>query len=215
MTTTTARRAFLVGTPLAFAALLLLHPTGGGDFYALISENVTRWLALHYAAAALFPLMGYALWLLIRDLPGRAAKVARIAIPVYAVSYSIYETAMGIVSGIMSKEGNGLTGAERDGVAAAVNAIPTNPIVGEPGVFASIGGLAWAIAIAGAIVALRQVGVGRGTQVLLGFGAIMVLHIPPFGPIALVCFSAAALLIETRQGARSRGAIQYARPSSP
>lgn len=202
MTTTTARRAFLIGTPLAFAALLLLHPTGGDSFYTLVSENVNRWLALHVASAALFPLMGYALWLLVRDLPGRAAKVARVAVPVYVVFYGVFETVMGIGSGILAKEGNGLRGAERDGVAAAVETIPTNPIVGESGVFSSIGSLAWVVAISAAILALRQAGVRRSAQVLLGLGAVMVMHVPPFGPIALVCFSAAALLIETRQGAR-------------
>ena len=87
----TAQRALLVSAPLAFAALLMLHPTGGDDFAVLVSENLTAWLAVHYGAAVLFPLMGYLLYVLIRDLPGRAATVARYAIPVYAVVYGVYE----------------------------------------------------------------------------------------------------------------------------
>jgi hypothetical protein len=109
---------------------------------------------------------------------------------------------MGIGSGIVAKEANGLSGAERDGVNAALETIPTNPLVGESGLFCSIGSVAWVVAIAGAIIALRQAGARRSGLVLLSFGAIMVMHIPPFGPIALVCFSAAALLIESRREVR-------------
>ena len=196
MPSTNIRRALLVGAPLAFAALLMLHPMGGGDFSTLVSENLTAWLAVHYGAAVLFPLMGYVIWLLIRDLPGRAATVARIAIPVYAVFYGVYEAMMGIAAGIMTQQGDDLAGAERHGVAEAVNAIPTHPIVGEGGVFPTVGGLAWIVAITGAILALRAAGVRRSALVLLGIGTFMALHIPPIGPAALLCLSAAALLIE-------------------
>ena len=73
MSRTTALRAFLVGAPLAFAALLTQHPMGTGDIFTGVSENVTPWLAVHYGAAVLFPLMALVVWLLIRDLSGRAA----------------------------------------------------------------------------------------------------------------------------------------------
>ena len=182
----TARRALLAGAPLAFAALLLLHPTGGGDFATLVSENLTPWLAVHYGAAVLFPLMGYVLWLLIADLRGRAATVARFAIPVYAVFYGAYEAAMGLATGIMTQRGH---------AAEAINAIPTDPILGEGGLLGNIGGLAWLTAITAAILALRAAGVRTSGLVLLGVGTFMVMHIPPFGPIALLCFSGAAAMI--------------------
>src|SRR5215208_6499335 len=88
-----------------------------------------------YGGAVLFPLMGYVVWLLIRDVPGRAARIARIALPVYAVVYSSWEAMFGIATGVVAQQGNGLGGAERDGVAAALNAFPTHPVIGESGVF--------------------------------------------------------------------------------
>ena len=198
MPSTTTRAALLVGAPLAFAALLMLHPTGGGDFAALVSENLTPWLAVHYGGAVLFPLMGYVLWVLIRDLRGRAATIARIAIPIYAVFYGVYEAIMGLATGVMTQQGNGMTGAEREGVAEAVNAIPTHPVFGESGLFATVGGLGWITAMTCAILALRAAGVRTSALVLLAIGTLMILHIPPIGPVALVCFSAAAVMIQRR-----------------
>ncbi len=199
MSRTTALQAFIVGAPLAFAALLTQHPTGTGDFYTAVSSNVTRWLGVHLGAAVLFPAMALVVWLLIRDLSGRAATVARFALPVYVVFYGVFETVMGIGSGIIANTGNGLSGAEQAGVAQAVNDIMTSPIVGESGVFASVGSIAWWIGLSGAIMALKRAGATRASLVLLGLGGLMAFHSLMVGPAALVCLSAAAFLIERRR----------------
>lgn len=195
------RSWLLIGAPLAFAALLMLHPMGGGDFYTTVSENVTPWLAVHYGAAVMFPLMGYVVWLMVRDLPGRAATVARIAVPIYAVFYGVFEALVGIATGIAAQQGNGMSGAERGGVAETVGAIHSHPIVGDGKLFAGIGSVAWIVAITGAILALRQLGVGRPTLVLLGLGTFMAIHVPPIGPVALLCLSGAAFLVERHRAA--------------
>lgn len=200
MSRTTALRAFLVGAPLPFAALLTQHPMGTGDMFAEVSENVTPWLAIHYGGAVFFPLMALVIWQLIRGLSGRAATIARFALPVYAVFYTVWETIFGIAIGIIADTGNGLTGAERQGAAEAVDAIVSSPLMGESGLFVSVGSLAWWTAIAAAIMALKQAGVGRLPLVLLGLGGLMVFHVP-IGPPALVCLSVAAYLIERRRAA--------------
>ena len=139
MTLNTVRRTFLVGAPLAFAALLTLHPMGTGDMFDAVSENVTRWLIVHYGGAIGFPAMALVIWLLIRDLPGRAATSRAVALPVYAVFYGVWEALFGIATGIMPAPATASSGAERDGAEAAFNAIISSPLVGEPGVFVSIG----------------------------------------------------------------------------
>jgi len=189
------RRAFLVGAPLAFAALLTLHPMGTGSMFDAVSENVTRWLIVHYGGAIGFPAMALVIWLLIRDLPGRAATIARCALPVYAVFYGVWEALFGIATGIIAGAGNSLSGAEREGAEAAFDAIITSPLVGEPGVFVSIGSLAWWTAISAAILALKHAGVRPLALVLLGLGGLMAFHVP-VGPPALVCLSIAAYMIE-------------------
>jgi hypothetical protein len=209
MTRTTALRAFLVTAPLPFAVLLTQHPMGGGDFYTEVASNLTPWLTIHYAGLVFFPLMALVVWLLIRDVRGRAATIARIALPVYAIVYTVWEAIFGIGVGLLAQTGRGLSGAEREGVVAAVNDILTSPIVGEPGLLVSIGSLAWWTAIAAAIMALRQVGVGRIPLVLLGLGGLMAFHVP-IGPPALVCLSAAAFLIERRRQSATAPALRPA-----
>jgi len=195
MNLNTVRRAFLVGAPLAFAALLTLHPMGTGDMFDAVSENVTPWLIVHYGAAVGFPAMALVIWLLIRDLTGRSATIARCALPVFAVFYGVWEALFGIATGIVADAGNDLDGAQREGAEAAFNAIVSSPLVGEPGVFVSVGSLAWWTAISAAIMALKHAGVRRSALVLLGLGGLLTFHVP-IGPPALVCLSIAAYTIE-------------------
>ena len=176
---------FLVAAPLAFAALLTQHPKGGDDFYAEVAGNVTPWLTVHYGAAILFPAMALVVWLLLGDLSGRAATVARVALPVFAVFYGAYEAVFGIAGGLAADAGS----------RAAFDAIITSPITGEPGLFISVGSLAWWTAISAAILALRRAGAGTASLVLLGIGGLLTFHVIG-GPVALVSLAAAAYLIE-------------------
>jgi hypothetical protein len=191
-------RAFMIGAPLAFAALLTQHPMSTGDFYAGVSENVTKWLAVHYGGAVFFPLMALIVWLLVRGLGGRAATVARIALPTFAVFYGVWEALFGIATGMVADAGNGLGTAEREGTVAAFDAIVGSPLVGEMGVFVSVGSIAWWVGISAAIMALNQAGVRRAALVLLGLGGLLTFHVP-IGPPALLCLSAAAFMIERRR----------------
>jgi hypothetical protein len=211
MSRTTALRAFLLGAPLAFAALLTQHPTGDGDLYATVSDNVGPWLAVHYGGALFFPLMALVVWLLIRGLSGRAVTIARVALPVYAVGYLVFEALFGIATGILANTGNHLSGAERQGVVEAVNDIAGSPMVGDPGVFVSVATLAWWVAISAAIMALKRVGVRPAALVLLGLGGLMTFH-AILGPPALVCLSAAAYIIDRRG---TCAPAEASRPATP
>jgi hypothetical protein len=210
MSRTTALRAFLVGVPLAFAAVLTQHPMGTGDFFTEVSENVTAWLAVHYAAAVLFPLMALVIWTLIRGLEGRAATIARVALPIYAVVYGVWEAMFGIANGLLAQTANTLDGEAREGAVEASEAIVSSPVFGEVSVFSSVGGIAWMVGVTGAVLALRSDGVRRTPLILLAIGALMIFHVPPFGPIALICLSAGAYLVERRRATRFETAPELA-----
>ena len=192
------RTAFMVGAPVAFGALLTQHPMGTGDFFTAAAENATPWLAVHLAGAVLFPAMALVVWLLLRDVPGRAATVARVALPVYAVFYLVFEAVMGIAVGVLANAGQDFEGARRQGLAEAINTIPTSPIVGESGIFCAVGSIAWWVAVSAAIMALNRAGASRASLILLGIGGTMVFH-SLLGPIALPALAAAAYLIERRR----------------
>ena len=207
MSRTNAIRAFVIGAPLPFAALLTQHPMGGGDLFELVSDNLTPWLAIHYAGLVFFPLMALVVWLLIRDLPGRAATIARWALPVFAVFYTVWEAIFGLAIGLIVQSGSDLTGAERAGAVAAVEDIVASPLFGEAGAMSAIGSLAWWTAIAGAIMALKHAGVRRSALVLFGIGGLLVFHVP-IGPPALVCLSIAAYMIERHRAAAPATALR-------
>lgn len=208
MPSTAPIRTLIVGAPLAFAALLMFHPNGDGDFFAGVSADTTAWLAVHIASAVLFFVMAYVVWLLLRGVHSRAATTARVSLPVFAVLYGVWESQIGIASGFIAREANTVDGAALQGLAGAVDRIVAHPVVGDGGVFNSIGALAWVVAVSATIVALHAIGVRRAALILLGVGAMMVMHVPPFGPTALVCLSAAGLLVERHRAAATRGGRQ-------
>jgi hypothetical protein len=71
--------AFLIGVPLAWALLLLLHPTGDGeDFYPIVRDEVTAFVTVHIGTLVFAPLMAAAVYLLLRGVEGAAAQVSRV-----------------------------------------------------------------------------------------------------------------------------------------
>ena len=101
--------AYLIGVPLLWAGLLLFHPGGGGtEIYLDLRDNVTAWMAIHLGMLIFLPLMGLVMYLLLRDVPGTAARVSRIAVVPFVVFYSAFETLMGIGNGILANAVNGL-----------------------------------------------------------------------------------------------------------
>jgi hypothetical protein len=143
--------------------------------------------------------MGLVVWMLIRHLEGRAATIARCAVPVYVVFYGVWEAMFGIANGLLAQTATTLDGEPRQGVVEASEAIVSSPVFGEVSVFSTVGGIAWMVAVTGAIMALRKDGVRRAPLILLAIGALTIFHVPPFGPIALVCLSVGAYLVERRR----------------
>ena len=176
-------RRLWVAAPLAFAALLMAHPMGD-TFYEAGGEHNTAWLTVHVGAAVFFPLMAAVVWRLLRGLDGRAARFSRGSLLTFAVLYTAWEVMTGIATGVLAGAGD-VEGVER---------LTTHWISGELGVFNSVGALAWTAAIAAAVIALRAAGARRGALVGLGLSALMVMHIPPIGPIALLGLATAVVL---------------------
>jgi hypothetical protein len=195
--------AFLVGVPLAWAVLLLFHPTGGGEAitYAEVRDEVTAWLTVHLGMMVFIPLMAVAFYLLVRGIEGTAARVSRIALVPFVVFYGAFELLLGVGTGILVIDVNELAAGQRAVGAAVVDEFADNILIRSFGVFVSLGNLAIVTAAIAAGVALRrQAGAPLSVPILLGLsGFLITAHPPPFGPIGLVLFIAAVLLFARSQ----------------
>ena len=199
------RRFFLVVPPLALAAVLLFHPPGGDPVYEGVRGDVDAWLFVHIGMLLALPFLGIAAYLLLDGLHGLAALVSRVALVFFLVFYTAYEATVGVATGVLVDHANGLTGAEQAAVGDAIQELNRNAVLSDPSVALALGSLGWIVAMVAAAVALRRAGAGWTITVLVVLAAAFAVHPPPIGPIALVCFVAAAVLLE-RSRARATAA---------
>jgi hypothetical protein len=196
--------------PLAWAVLLLFHPLGEGDMYPELQDDDTPWLVVHVGTMIFIPLMAVAIYLLVRGIENTAARVCRIALLTFALFYTAWEVLMGIGTGVLVEGVNGLPAAERATGSSLVNDFTDNIFVRDFGIFNVIGSLSLITATIAAGIALRRQAdsVPISVPILLGLCGFMIsAHPPPFGPIGLVFFVAAVVLL-----ARSQTATQTHAP---
>jgi hypothetical protein len=205
---TRPRLAFAIGVPLAWAVLLWFHPNvDPNHVYADLRDNVTAYQIVHVGTLVFIGLMGAALYLLVRDMPGTAARISRLAIGPFVLLYGAYEAVIGLAIGALVQHGNDLPAGQRSGVAETIQSLGDNVIVGDPGIVGSVGAIAWVVAVIAAAVAYRNAGAPTLAWVFLGLSLLVVSHPPPIGPIGLAFFAAAVALL-----ARSER-IAVARPA--
>jgi hypothetical protein len=194
------RLLWLAGVPLAWALLLVFHPNDASkDIYDGVNDELTAWLVVHVGTMVFIPLMAVTILVLLRDVPGRAASVSRWAMVPFVIFYLAWEAVTGVGTGVLVDEGGGRE---------LVNNFYANPIAGEPGVFNVIGGAAWVVALIAAAIAIRKAGAPLVAAILVGVGAIAAAHPFPYGPTALVCLAAGAVIYE-----RSRTRASASRPA--
>jgi hypothetical protein len=188
-------RAFLLGVPVAWAILLLFHPTGeGDDLYPVVSDQVTSWQVVHIATMVFVPLMAGAVLLLLRGLPGRTAVFGRVAVGVFAVVYMAWEVLIGIGTGVLVEQVNQLGSADQAVGASIVEGFADNGLIRA---LELIGTGAWIVALAATGTALvRERHVSPAVPVLLLLSALPTAwHVAPFGQVGLALFIAAVLLV--------------------
>jgi hypothetical protein len=202
MTNVWLRRVLLVAPPLALAVVLLWHPPGGGDdVYEGVRNDVEAWMLVHTLFLILTPLMGLAGYLLVSGLTGRAATVTRVGLLLFLVFYTAYEVTVGVDTAILVDYANGLPPAEQDVVAGAIQHLNRSDLVGDPASFSLLlGFFGWVIAMIAAALAFRSAGASWPIVVLIGMAALFAIHPPPVGPFGLLCFAAAAVLMERWRG---------------
>ena len=182
--------------PLAWAVLLLFHPTGEGETinYAELADDVTPWMVVHLGMLFFIPLIAVVIYLLLRGIDGTAARVARIALVPFVLFYRGFETLVGLGTGILVHEVNGLAGAEKAAGAVLVEEFNENILIRPFGIFGTIGSLAFIAAVIAAVALRRHARALIAVPILLALsGFLITAHPPPFGPTGLGLFILAVL----------------------
>lgn len=194
--------AFAIGVPLAWAVLLWFHPDVDPDnVLGTLRDDVVAYVVVHVGTLVGIGLIGLALYLLVRDLPGRAAKISRMAIGPFVVLYAAWEAVIGLGIGALVQHANDAPVGEQAAVADAIQSVGSNAIIGDAGIVGLAGSLAWIVAAVAAAVAYKQVGAPVLAWMLLGLSLLVASHPPPIGPIGLVCFAGAVALLARHEPA--------------
>ena len=182
---------------LAVAGYIVIGAVHPADLE--VGDETRLYLWIHVVQLVLILLLAWGIWLLVKDLPGRAARVARIAIVPYAIAYAAFDAIAGVAIGIVIRGANGLSAAdgaavqrvfdESDGVTEALTAG-----------FYVASGLAWFVMALAAAIAVRQIG-GLGPTLLMAIGAAIfaVGHPFPPGPIGIALFGLGVVWLELRR----------------
>jgi hypothetical protein len=175
----------IVGAPLLLAIVECFHP----HLHQPLDLDTRRWLAVHYAQIPLFALAALAVAQLLRAQRDWAATLCRVALFVFGTSYIAFDTAAGVVTGILVQQAQ--ASPQPESWLPAIETVWNHPIVGgSPTSAALLGALgAVALSVAGvtAALSLRRAGVSWAPLLLLtlaGFGiTIFRTHACPGGPL--------------------------------
>jgi hypothetical protein len=165
-----ARLAFMVGTPVATAALLAAHPAEPRDIQVL-AESTTTWLVVHLGLLAAVPLLGIVVWQLLRDVPGRAATLSRVLLVPAVALYTAFDALVGIGTGVLMRGIDHLEAHHHGGAWALAQHwwdVPA-PIV----IVGVLGPLSWAVTVGAAAVAHWRAGSNPAVPIGLAVNALL------------------------------------------
>jgi hypothetical protein len=191
-----AAKTFSVGAPLALAIVELFHPHP----HDLLQIDLARWMPVHYAQLLLFPLAALAECVLVTGISGTAAAICRIAMFVFTVSYVAFDTAAGIVTGVLVQAAHG--SSTPDAWRAPIRTIWDHAVIGGSSdgtpALAVIGTMAWLVGTLAAAVACRRRRRSWLTMAALLVSAVGLFvfrtHAWPGGPVTFGALALAAAL---------------------
>jgi hypothetical protein len=192
---TDVRRALFLVAVLGYVVLGAVHPVE-----LAVGDDSTPYLAIHLVQPLLILCFAWGFWLLVEDVPGRAAQIARLAIVPYAIVYSMFDALAGVAIGQVVHEASSMSAAD-----AAV----LQRVLDGGGVPEAIGtaiwilsGLAWFAMAGSAALAHRVVGGFGPTALMLTGAAIFAVGHPfPPGPIGIGLFGVGLAWLELRRAA--------------
>ena len=187
------RRGFFAIAIVGYIIIGVIHPAE-----IAVGDATTLYIGIHLVQPVFILLLAWGTWLLVKDLPGRAAQVARIAIVPYAIAYSMFDAIAGVALGGIVRLANDASAA--DGAVVQQLMDTGTDYVGFALFIAS--DLSWFVMALAAAIAVKPIG-GRGPTLLMAIGAAIfaIAHPFPTGPIGITLFGLGMAWLEVRREA--------------
>jgi hypothetical protein len=163
-----------------------------------VGDETTLYIGIHLVQPLFILFLAWGIWLLVKDLPGRAAQIARVAIIPYAIVYSMFDAIAGVALGQIVRKANGMSSVDAAVIQRAMD--EGTDYIGMTIWVAS--GLLWLAAAGAAAIAVKQVG-GLGPTLIMAIGAAIfaIAHPFPPGPIGMTLFGLGLVWLELRREA--------------
>jgi hypothetical protein len=206
----------VVGAPLSLATLEMFHRQP----HDLVHLDLQTWLWVHYLQIPLFPLAALATIALVSGRSGCAVTMCRVGMFVFAVTYTAFDTAAGVVTAVVVEAGRATSTPEPS--RGPVMEVWTDPMIGGvPGtvpLFPALGTLAWLVGALAAAVVIRRAGCSWTPAVLLVVSSLGLVvfktHAWPGGPVTFGSLAAAAAWLQWERTARAKMAVWSGREES-
>jgi hypothetical protein len=194
------RRAFFLVAVVGYFVLGIIHPAE-----IKVGDDTALYIGLHVVQPIFILLLAWGTWLLVKDLPGRAAQIARVAIVPYAIAYSMFDAIAGVALGQVVRHANGLSPSEGAVIQRAMDAGPD--YLGFVIFIAS--GLSWFVMALAAALAVKPIG-GRGPTLVMAIGAAIfaIAHPFPTGPVGIALLGLGLVWLELRREAAKAPEVQ-------
>jgi hypothetical protein len=192
-------QVFLLGVPLAWIVVALVHPQGNGDAYEYLEDKVALWLGVHFAQLVLALGLAMVFWVLLAGRTSTAATVARLALPVWLVAFSAFDSVTGLASGLAVHHANGLDGPEQAGAASTAEYLIDNRFTADFSPVWFLQAAAFLTVVIATALVLRSEGASRWLFVAMLGGALLVFHAGAIAAIGLLAI-AAAIVLAYREG---------------
>jgi len=185
---TVLRRLALFVPPVLVIVCELGHPVVFPPIYPAVVHHMPWWLRLHIVNLALFPLLGLAAYVLVKDVRNRAAAWSRFAIALFVPLYAAFDALAGVGTGILVQNASRMVPAQRAAAESLIDAYWTSGVIAA---IAAAGSIAWVIALLAAAVAFtrperrRLAGILAIVEFAVGGWAETNLFLPSQGKIPL------------------------------
>jgi hypothetical protein len=191
----------MVAAPVVWAVLAPFHPDPeGASVYLSLQDDVGRWLFVHVAQLVLAPFIAFTVWAMLRGIDSLPASLSRAALAVWLVFFSAYDALAGIGTGVLVREANSLTGAERASLASAAEVFWDSRLSGNRSWLGIVATVAWPVVAVAAALALRRAGAGWATVAATAVSGLIALHAGFPATVGFVALAVAAVLWSRERG---------------